>query len=319
MRGLSLGLVAAAWLASPPARADDEYATSGEGEVIAVRPGEVDVLLSEAATGQGVRFVGSRLLGRVLSVRGDEATVKLPVDVRVHVGDWVGLEPESGGGVDVIPPRPRGWSIAGEIRLFAGFNFWESVGSGGLQTVSSAEVTYRFTAPVAVRATLGHAALAFESPSNIAAVDASAGASLDLRDFEAGLALGAMSVNDGSEGQHSAAAFTLDPRVRIGAVDGISLLATMQIGWIDDRFDFGGAFGALSFPIANRYWWVFRGGASHDGFGFLDFGIRMLLQGNGDRGSVFAIFTTGLSVTAFTPLQATLVGPGGGIGVEVRP
>lgn len=318
MRGSRLALFAAAWLASTPARAGDEYATSGEGEVLAVRPGEVDVVIAEASPGQGVRFFGSRLLGRVLSVAGERATVKLPVDVRAHVGDWVGLEPESGGGVDVIPPRLSGWSIAGEVRLFAGLPWVSSLGGGGLQTVSSAEITYRFTAPIAVRATLAHAALAFQSPSNLAAVDASAGASLDTQYFELGLALGVMSLNDGTY-PHASPALTLEPRVRLGAVDGVELVATMQEGWIRDRTEFGGAFGVLSFPIANRWWWVVRGGASRDGFGYLDFGIRTLLRGNGDHGSLFAVFTTGACVTFFSPLDSTLIGPGGGFGFELRP
>jgi len=287
--------------------------------VVAVRPGEVDVApLSVAEITQGVRFTGSRLLGRVIRVDGTVATVRLPVDVRVHVGEAVTLEHTSGGGVDVIPPRLPGLSLSGEIRTFAIFPFFNSLANGGVQTLFSAEAIYRFEFPLALHATLAHASLAFTSPSNLAAVDLSAGPSFDTREFELGLFLGVVSVNDGYVS--AAAGFAVEPFMRLGAVDGISLVGTMQTVLVSGSMQLAGGFGELSFPIANRYWWFFRGGASTvDGFANLDFGVRALVRGNGDHGSVFVRFSFGGAVTYFNPLSETVIGPGGGVGVEVRP
>ena len=308
--GAALGI--ACLLVAVSARANEDV------RVIAVRPGEVDVApLPRPSMGRGIAFDGSRLLGRVVASHGDVATVKLPVDVHVRVGDRGEARDETGGGVDVIPPRVVGTSLEGELRLAAGLPWLDSSPAHGLQTIWSGEVVHRFSFPLTMRATLAHAALAFATVSNVAAVDFTVGASIDTDYFELGLGLGAISFNNSTK-QGSDAGFVIEPLLRIGALDGIWLAATTQFAAVDGSFQWCGAFGSVTFPVANRYWWFFRGGLSFDGYTSLDFGIRTLVRGNGDRGSLFMRFSLGIHATFFSPLDELLIGPGAGVGVETR-
>jgi hypothetical protein len=297
-----------------------------EVRIVMVRPGEVDIAPAAGAElKEGVMLTGSRLLGEIVAVHDKIATVKLPVNVVAHVGDVVHLEGRHGGGVDVWPPRPVGLAITGEIQIGPGFPFCLGgcIGSGGLQTVSSAEIVYRAPQPFALRATLAHAALTFASPSNIAAVDFTAGASFDEREIEIGLSFGAASYNESYAG--ATTAFVIEPLLRIGAVDGVSLTTTGQVGFVNVNatggltFNAIGVFGVLSIPVGDRWWLLERIGVSLDGYAHVDGAVRVLVRGNGSGGSLFMLVSAGAVATYFTGTSQTLFGPSFGLGVEVRP
>ncbi len=183
------------------------------------------------------------------------------------------------------------------------------------RALCAVEVAYRLHLPIALRATLAHAAFSIASPTNTVALAATAGASLDRREFELGFGAGAMTFN-----RNKTTKFILEPIFRLGALDGLSLIGTIQIITTTSVGEppFGGAFGVVTFPLRRGYWLLVRGGWSSDGFARADFALRMLMHGNGGRGSVFMSYSFGAALTFLDPSAETILGPMTGMGVELR-
>ncbi len=291
--------------------------------VVAVRLGEVDIApVGFSAIGRGVSFKRSELLGTVVRQSGSVTTVQLPLDERVSIGEPASVAARDGGGIRIHPPRLGNLlSLSSEVGAFAGFDSSAAgprPGASGFQLLGRLAAEYRFEFPLAIRATLSHAALSFVSPTNIAAIDASAGLSFDTRSAEIGLSAGAMTLNDATF-PNGASAFTLTPLLRLGAIDGVGFVGTVQTVVVNGRPGFGGAFGAFAFPILDRYWLLLRAGGSRDGFAHTDLAVRTLVRGNGDHGSVFLLFFAGVAFSFFEQAVEDVIGPGGGFGIEFRP
>jgi len=279
-----------------------------------------------ASIGQGVELRGETLYARVYRLHGELATASLPLHARAAVGDEACLRADAGIGIDPFPTRLAFLSVVAELGLYPALPF---IGAyypyNGVQIVPSMAVEYHAELPFALRATLAHGSMTFISPSNIAAVDFSAGASFDTRGFELGLGVGVMSVNEDPwlgglpyPLTSATAAFTVDPLLRIGAIDGLDVVVTMQVPHVKS-FEFGGMFGTIQIPAGRRAWLLLRGGASRDGFFTAGFAERWLFRGNGGRGSIFFLVSQGVAASYFEPTNQFSWGPGLSFGVELRP
>ena len=58
-------------------------------------------------------------------------------------------------------------------------------------------------------------------------------------------------------------------------------------------FQFAGFVGSLQIPVGETSWVLMRGGGGISGYGYGEMGVRTLLKGNGDRGSLFFTGTLG--------------------------
>lgn len=288
--------------------------------VVAIHGDEVDVD-GYGLVGQGVSFKRSRFLAPIVRNAGSSITVTLPLHERVRVGEPVSIEARAGGGVRVAPPRLGNLlSLSTEVGAFAGADISHTnrPGGAGTQILGRLAAEYRFEFPMAVRATLAHASLAFLQPTNIAALDASAGLSFDTQLAELGLSAGVMTLNDATL-PNGASALTFTPLLRLGAIDGVSFIMTVQTFALAGRLSVGGADGAFAFPLVDRYWLLMRFGGSRDGFAHADLALRALVRGNGDHGSVFLLGFAGAAFTYFEQRLEDVIGPGSGLGIEFRP
>src|SRR5262249_18917334 len=117
--------------------------------------------------------------------------------------------------------------------------------------------------------------------------------SYDLQMFEVGLGVGAESIYDTSVGTPSGTGTLLYQYARIGAQDGLNVEGKSHVVLFHSSFEFAGFVGGLQIPVGESSWVLMRGGGGPAGYGYGEMGVRVLLRGNGDRGSVFFTGTIG--------------------------
>ena len=251
----------------------------------------------------------------------------------------------------VAPPRQGGlWEMALSTSAFV------TMGSLGAGLLGSASVSYRFDFPVVVRAEMAPFGVAGPAGSNATtppvpfgsttspppppnsnrAVTAFAAhfiAGLDTEFVEVGLGIGGASVNQnstiGAGGQPVTSALSVVEEGRLGARDGLALIVESSAIAANDKFDLGYFIGTFQIPISKSLMVVARGGGGRVGFGYGDLGVRVVVRGNGGRGTLAltgyiggAVIMENLcSANPDSPFlsscnQANLAGPSLGGGVE---
>jgi hypothetical protein len=336
---------------SPPAavaEAADREAAQREtvGEVLESTPGELIISLGstdgvtpsdrielalEPDDDSGPAMLSRETLavGVVTNVSPHTAKVRLGLNERVPVGALASVTRAPLTASSIAPPRVTGvWAAEAMARPFA------AMGELGGGLLLSASLTRRFLGHLALRASLDPLALAdVQGQDSLNAVNAALIASYDSSFFEMGLGLGAQTVNETDFFVDTGSGWTLAQLVRFGAQDGLNLSARTSIVLFRSEFEFGGMVGSLQIPVGRNYWLLFGGGGGNVGYGYGEFGVRALLDGNGHAGSKFltimaggaAVFTSA-TCAEFADLdqfpicrdQRSYGGPMAGIGSEWR-
>lgn len=332
--------------AAPAPRAAPSVLTKREGHVVEVLLGEVVIDLGRR---DGIRFgesielsvlsteqVGSEqaverevvAIGEVTTLSPGFSRVKLGIGERVPVGALARVVADEPTAVRAGPPRLGGlWAIGFMARPFIAL---DDLG-GGLLLEGS--VGYRFESAFHLEAVIQPLAYGTgaDKPS-IAPVGAYLKASYDLSLFEAGLGIGAETVYDVDYGTEPGTGTLFVQQLRFGAVDGLKIDVTSRMVLFHSRFDFSGLSGSSQFPVGDRSWLLLNGGGGSAGFAFGELGVRVLVRGNGDRGSVFftgalgglGVFETKTYVCKEPTMEyectnrVTYAGPMLGVGAEWR-
>jgi hypothetical protein len=250
-------------------------------------------------------------------------------------------EPES-----IVAPLRRGgvWELSLLTSAFVPF------GSLGVGTLGSASVAYRFEAPLLLRAEMAPLGIAGPSSTTSCCVNgqqttANAGAvtvfganlliGLDTQFVEVGLGFGGATVNEGATpfggGVPPTGAVAIVESARIGARDGLALNVESSAIAVNNQFNLGYLVMSIQIPVSAKAMLIARGGGGNVGFGYGDLGVRVLVHGDGGKGTLALTGFAGAasiqenicSSNADPPFtqscnSATLVGPSLGGGVEWR-
>jgi hypothetical protein len=145
-----------------------------------------------------------------------------------------------------------------------------------------------------LRASLDPLALAdVKGRESLNAVNAAVIASYDSSFFEMGLGVGAQTVNETDFFVDTGSGWNVAQLVRFGAQDGLNLSARTSVVLFRSEFEFGGMVANLQIPVSRNYWLLFGGGGGNVGYGYGEFGVRALLDGNGHAGTKFLTITAG--------------------------
>jgi len=272
-----------------------------EGRVVKTLLGEVEVDLGRR---DGVRFgehielsimtteeVGDEhaverhvvAVGEVTTLSPGFSRVRLGVGERVPLGALARIVSDEATATRVAPPRLGGlWEVGFMVRPFIAL---DDLGGGVLLDGS---VGYRFEGAFHLEAALQPLAYGTgaDKPA-ITPVAAYLKASYDLALFEAGFGVGGETVYDTDFGTEPGSGTLFVQQLRFGAVDGLKLDMSSRVVLFESQFHFSGFLGTGQIPVGQRSWMLFRGGGGGSGFGFGELGVRALVKGNGDRGSVF--------------------------------
>jgi hypothetical protein len=278
-----------------------------EGHVVEVRPGEVVIDLGRddgVKDEQSVELsaVTSEELGNEQAVRREIlavglvsaasdrfSRVRLGIGERVPKGALARIVNREPSRTRVAPPRLGGfWELAFLARPFL------AVSQFGGGFLLDATVGYRFESPFHLEA--GFQPFAYGTAKGkpaLTPVAAFLKGSYDLPMFEVGLGVGAESIYDTTIGTEPGSGTLLLQQARIGALDGLYLAGTSHVVLFHSSFEFAGFVGSMQIPVGESSWVVMRGGGGIAGYGYGEMGVRALLKGNGDKGSLFFTGTLG--------------------------
>jgi hypothetical protein len=263
-----------------------------------------------------------------------------------------GERPKESGSI-VAPPRRGGlWELSLLTSAFVAF------GTPGVGLLGSASVAYRFELPIVVRAEAAPFGVAGPSgtittmPSTIGqttttsdrAVTVFAGhflLGLDTQFIEVNLGIGGATVNQNQRfpqspqqglGAPDTQALSIVEGGRIGARDGLAVIFESSAIAANKRFDLGYFVGSFQIPLTQKLMLIPRGGGGNVGFGYGDLGLRVLVHGDGGKGTVALTGFAGVDLIAlhlcssntdppFTTScsDASLAGPSLGGGAEWKP
>jgi hypothetical protein len=244
------------------------------------------------------------------------------------------------------PPRRSGlWDTSFLTSAFMAFG---SLGGG---TLGSASVAYRFESPFVLRAAIAPFGLAGPSttssrPTSFGQISSNSnngGAvgvfaahlllGLDSQFAEVGLGFGGATVNNNSSsgGTPATGAASIVEATRIGARDGLALNVESSTVAINQKFDLGYFVASLQIPFTRTVMLIARGGGGNVGFGYGDLGARVIVRGDGGKGTVALIGYAGAAGISMnlcstnpdppftsTCNTASLFGPSLGGGVESK-
>jgi hypothetical protein len=293
-----------------------------EGHVVEVRPGEVVIDLGRS---DGVRdeqsveltVVTTEKLGTERAVRRElvaigivrgaspgYSRVRLGIGERVPVGALARVVFREPTRTRVAPPRVGGfWELGFLARPFL------AVGKLGGGFLVDATAGYRFESPFHLVA--GLEPFAYGTGRDAAALTPASvyvKGSYDLPMFEVGLGIGTETIYDTTVGTPPGTGTLLLQHARIGALDGLNLEGKSHVVLFHSSFEFSGFVGTFQIPVGESSWVLMRGGGGIAGYGYGEMGVKVLLKGNGDRGSVFFTGTLG-GVGVFETLGTTCVQP----------
>jgi hypothetical protein len=267
-------------------------------------------------------------VGEVTTLSPGFSRVRLGVGERVPLGALARIVSNEPTATRVAPPRLGGlWEVGFMVRPFIALN---DLGGGVLLDGS---VGYRFESDFHLEAAVQPLAYGTgaDKPA-ITPVAAYLKASYDLPLFEAGFGVGGETVYDTDFGTEPGSGTLFVQQLRFGAVDGLKLDMTSRVVLFESQFHFSGFVGNGQIPVGQRSWMLLRGGGGGSGFAFGELGVRVLVKGNGDRGSVFftgslgglGVFETDTSVCKEPTFEfectdtVTYAGPMLGAGAEWR-
>ncbi len=244
-------------------------------------------------------------VGVVTAVAPGFARVQLGMNERAPVGATARFVTRDRTQSRVSPPRLSSlWEVAFRVRPFVTL---DGLGGGAL---TQASVGYRFDAPVHVAAEaypFGYAN--GKGTPAVVPVATFVSASYDHEVFEIGLGLGLETVNDTTFQVDAGTGTLIAQRLRLGARDGLNLDLRNDVVLFHSSFEFSGLVGSALIPVGSSSWLAFEGGGGTAGYGYGEVGVRSLLRGNGDRGSVYFTVSVG-GVTMFEDRTRTCGGPG---------
>ena len=260
-------------------------------------------------------------VGTVTNVTKHSARVQLGMNEDVPVGalatPTIGLLTSSLS----APPRVSGlW----ELELFA--RPFAALGELGGGALFSGAFGYRLP-HLHLQAIVDPLGLGdVQGKAAVASFNAAAIASYDSQYFEMGLGLGGQTVNDTTFLLEPGTGWAVLQLIRLGAQDGLNISARTNIVLFHSEFQFGGMVASGQIPVTPGYWVLFNGGGGGIGYGYGELGLRVLLTGNGLRGSKFltvtaggaAVFRSGVCDQFFNCQTLVYGGPMAGIGGEWR-
>jgi hypothetical protein len=228
-------------------------------------------------------------VGVVTNVGPHTAKVRLGLNEHVPVGALATVTRAALSASLIAPPRVTDvWAAEAMARPFV------AIGELGGGVLLSASLTRRFAGHLALRASLDPLALAdVQGRESLNAANAALIVSYDSSVFEMGLGIGAQTVNETDFFVNPGSGWNVAQLVRFGAQDGLSLSARTSVVLFRSEFEFGGMVANLQIPVSRNYWLLFGGGGGNVGYGHGEFGVRALLDGNGQAGTKFLTITAG--------------------------
>lgn len=244
---------------------------------------ELNAVTSEAVGSERAKRRHLVAVGVVTAVSDGFSRVRLGINERVTLGSIATRVATKPTGKRVAPPRAAGlWEVEFMARPFL------ALGEFGGGMLLDASVGYRFEADL-------HAEVAFrpfgygtsEGKPSVVPVTTFAKLSYDRELFEVGLGLGVQTVHVTGFGAEPGSGTLFSQGARIGARDGLHLDARSDVVLFHSRFEFAGFVGSGQIPVGQTSWLILEGGGGSAGYAYGEIGVRVLLMGNGDRGSVF--------------------------------
>ena len=233
-------------------------------------------------------------VGEVRAVSDNRAQVDVGINERVAPGARARPTDRSLTTSVVSPPRIGNvWETKVGVRPFV------AVSNAGGGALTEARLTYRFDGPFAVHANMLPAGLGFGDRGTLSSFSGDVVGAYDAQGFSVGLGVGAAQSNlplRYTEEPVNEMAMTVAQTARVGARDGMHLKFHNSFMLNGGSFVFHGLFGWLQFPIhsvVDKSWFVIHGGGNRAGYSIGELGLRMLVRGNGDRGSLFVTPTVG--------------------------
>jgi hypothetical protein len=246
------------------------------------------VVTEDLGTEEAVRR-SIEAIGVVTAVSRGYSRVKLGIGERVPVGALARRTEDDATAARAGTPRLGGlWEVGFMVRPFLALS---EFGGGALIEASAG---YRFLGPlhlVAAFEPLAHAT-GNDKPT-VTPVSAFFKASYDLALFEVGFGVGMETVFDTPFGTEPGTGTLFVQQARIGAADGLHVDAINHVVLFHSEFEFSGFVGRLQIPVGQASWILMRGGGGSAGYAYGELGVRVLLNGNGDRGSTYFSGTFG--------------------------
>jgi hypothetical protein len=204
----------------------------------------------------------------------------------------------------IVAPRRQGglWELSFLTSAFVAF------GSLGAGLLGSASVAYRFESPFVLRAQVAPFGLAGPSsttvnPATFGQSTTSSGGNavtvfaahllfgLDTQYVEASLGFGGATVNENATfrtggGAPATGAASIVEAARIGARDGLALYLESSTIAVNQKFDLGYFVSSFQIPVAAKVMIVVRGGGGNVGFAYGDLGVRVVVRGDGGKGTL---------------------------------
>jgi hypothetical protein len=306
---------AAAAPAPPLASEFDRERPPRDGKVLEVAGGYVVIDLGSGAAvddGDHIAFyepIEDQLGGGIISQREELAAVGVVDGVAVHrsrvrlgLNERVSMnararltgDPLTAG---VIAPRRASdvWEVAFIARPFL---VLDNLGAG---VFADLRAGYRTDYNVHYEALVLPVAFATAEQGATTPAAAVLAASYDARLFEVGLGIGGQTVNDTAFDLEPGTGLTAFQRVRLGASDGLHLEGLFYMALFHSEFEFSSVRVQGQIPMSGGTWLVATGGGGSLGIGHGELGLRMLLDGNGDRGSFFLTTRIGFVHVFETP------------------
>jgi hypothetical protein len=250
---------------------------------------ELSVTSSEAVGRERALRKDILAIGVVTTVSERFSRIELGLGERVPLGaaaEPVARKPTASR---VAPPRIGGlWDLKFMARPFFAI---DEFGGGA---VLDASIGYRFEAPFRLKfvvSPLGYAN--GENKPPVIPVSSFLEASYDRDLFGVGFGLGGQTVNQPDFGVPTGSGTLFVQGVRLGAQDGLNLELRSDVVLFFSEFRFSGMTGSAQIPIGKASWLILAGGAGTAGYGMGELGVRVLVDGNGDKGSTFLTGSVG--------------------------
>lgn len=244
---------------------------------------ELTAVTSEAVGAERARRRHVAAVGVVTAVSDGFSRVRLGINERVALGSIATRVHDDPTNRRLTPPRPAGlWEVEFMARPFL------ALGEFGGGMLLDASVGYRFLSDL-------HVEVAFrpfgygtgEGKPSIVPVTTFGKVSYDRELFEVGLGIGLQTVHITGFGAKAGSGTLFSQGARIGSRDGLHFDARSDVVLFHSRFEFAGFVGSGQIPVGQTSWLILEGGGGSAGYGYGEIGVRVLLKGNGDRGSVF--------------------------------
>lgn len=255
-------------------------------------------------------------VGVVTAVSKNRAEVRLGINERVPMGAQARVTDAPVSKSGIAPPRADG--LFETKFMFRPFLTLDTLGIG---LVSEMSIGYRFASPLFLQLAVEPFALGLAKERRFAPIALNLFLAYDLKIFEVGLGLGWLTLhepptvfNPTKSIGNMPSALSLAQTVRLGALDGLHIYVHNAFALYEEEFTYAATNATLQIPLLSETWLIARGGGGLVGYGFGEAGLRFLLRGNGDRGSLFTTASVGgAAVFTRTPctLETTISNPEG--------